>query len=165
MLPKHCLNTHTKLNTVRNQVLYLIWSKILAKQCSGPEVLLQPKTLKGHEGCRNTKTWQHDIEPAWAQEHTPMTGTENHTLLRVMGMPTATHSLARSIATYEVQSHKARSLLMSSAFPLAWKPKPNLVQVICLRDLFSKLELFTEGTQWLLFLLSIFFNKSHRLFH
>jgi hypothetical protein len=96
----NCLNTHIKLNTVRNQVLYLIWSKILAKQCSGPEVLPKPKTLKDHVGCRNTKTWQHDdTETAWAREHTSMTGTENHTLLRVMGMPTATHSLARSAAT------------------------------------------------------------------
>lgn len=55
-----CLNRHTKLNTVRSQVLYLIWSKILAKRCSGSKVLLHPKTLKGHEGCRNTMTWQHD---------------------------------------------------------------------------------------------------------
>lgn len=47
------LNIHTKH---RNQILYLIWSKILAKQCGSSEVLLKPKTLMGHEGYRDTKT-------------------------------------------------------------------------------------------------------------
>lgn len=53
--------------------------------------------LSGVMRAAETETWQHDdIESARAQKHIPMTGTENHTLLRV---PTATHSSARTTTT------------------------------------------------------------------
>lgn len=99
-LPKHWLlwihfRKHTELNATRNQVLYLIWSKSLAKQCSGSEVRRYGNPKLSWVLQRWKQRPSNVVTPSQPggrgpETHTVEKATESHALLREAGMLTAT---------------------------------------------------------------------------